>query len=81
MENSVRKSDTDDTYATDTGQLAGATTVLLTGDDAEVKRQEIREYFHHTFTFYERIFECLVNDKAFYSKATPLRHPLLMVYL
>ena len=54
--------------------------VLLTGDDVEAKRQEIREYFHKTFTLYERIFDCLVGDRAFYTKATSLRHPLIFYY-
>jgi len=54
--------------------------VLLTGDDIEAKRQEIREYFHKTFTLYERVFDCLAEDKAFYRKATSLRHPLIFYY-
>ena len=54
--------------------------VLLTGDDVQAKRQEIREYFHKTFTLYERIFDCLAEDKAFYTKATALRHPLIFYY-
>ncbi|HXK55870.1 MAG TPA: DinB family protein, partial [Gammaproteobacteria bacterium] len=55
-------------------------TVLLTGDDIEQKRLEIRDYFHKTFTLYERIFDCLVGDEAFYTRATPLRHPLIFYY-
>ncbi len=54
--------------------------VLLTGDDAEAKRLEIRDYFHKTFSLYERIFDCLAGDKAFYTKATALRHPLIFYY-
>ena len=54
--------------------------VLLTGDDIEKKRQEIRNYFHDTFTLYERIFDCLVSDESYYTKATPLRHPLIFYY-
>ena len=61
-------------------QLTGIGTVLLTGDDVEAKREEIREYFHKTFTVYERIFECLANDKAYFTKATSLRHPLIFYY-
>ena len=54
--------------------------VLLTGEDIEAKRLEIRDYFHKTFTLYERIFDCLVGDEAFYARATPLRHPLIFYY-
>ena len=54
--------------------------VLLTGDEVEAKRREIRDYFHKTFTLYERIFDCLVGDEAFYTRATPLRHPLIFYY-
>ena len=75
MENSAQKINS----AVDE-QLTGIGTVLLTGDDVEAKRLEIREYFHNTFTLYERIFECLVNDKAYYTKATSLRHPLIFYY-
>ncbi|MEJ2214040.1 MAG: SAM-dependent methyltransferase, partial [Gammaproteobacteria bacterium] len=54
--------------------------VLLTGDDVEKKRQQIRNYFHDTFTLYERIFDCLASDQAFYTKATSLRHPLIFYF-
>lgn len=55
-------------------------TVLLTGQDADAKRREIRDYFHHTFTLYERLCDCLADDSAFYKKAIPLRHPLIFYY-
>lgn len=58
----------------------GKKTVLLTGEDREMKRQEIRAYFHETFMLYERLFDCLVSEQAYYSKATPLRHPLIFYY-
>ena len=54
--------------------------VLLTGDDVEKKRQQIRNYFHDTFSLYERIFDCLASDQAFYTKATSLRHPLIFYF-
>ena len=50
---------------------------LLTGDDAEIKRQEIRDYFHATFDRYEQLFEVLSSDEAYYKKSIPLRHPLI----
>ena len=55
-------------------------TVLLTGGDTELKRQEIRAYFHQTCTLYERLFDCLATEDAYYRKATPLRHPLVFYY-
>ena len=55
-------------------------TVLLTGEDPEAKRREIRDYFHRTFTLYERLFDCLASDQAFYTKAIPLRHPLIFYF-
>lgn len=60
--------------------LRNGDTVLLTGDSIETKRQEVREYFHRTFSLYERIFDCLAGDEAYYTKATPLRHPLIFYY-
>lgn len=53
---------------------------LLTGDDIEAKRQEILDYFHHSFTLYESLFECLASDEAYYQRANPLRHPLIFYY-
>ncbi|GAB1258419.1 5-histidylcysteine sulfoxide synthase [Aurantivibrio plasticivorans] len=60
--------------------LLNTRTVLLTGSDPEAKKQEIRDYFHNTFTLYEKLFECLIDDNAYYEKATPLRHPLIFYY-
>jgi 5-histidylcysteine sulfoxide synthase/putative 4-mercaptohistidine N1-methyltranferase len=55
------------------------TTVLNQGD-AEQKRSEILEYFHKSFDLYESLFECLVSEEAFRTKASPLRHPLIFYY-
>ena len=55
-------------------------TPLLTGDDGEAKRQEIRAYFHATLDAYERLFEVLDGDAAYYVKPIPLRHPLIFYY-
>jgi 5-histidylcysteine sulfoxide synthase/putative 4-mercaptohistidine N1-methyltranferase len=64
----------------DDNNLLKPDTVLLTGDDPEQKRQELREYFHRTFSLYERLYDCLASDRAWYVKATPLRHPLIFYY-
>ncbi len=55
-------------------------TPLLTGDDAEAKRREIRAYFHATLDCYERLFEVLNGEEAYYVKPIPLRLPLIFYY-
>ena len=55
-------------------------TPLLTGDDAEKKRQEIRRYFHATSDLYELLFEVLKTRDAWYTKPITLRHPLIFYY-
>jgi len=55
-------------------------TCYLDGSDPEKKREEIRRYFHQTFSLYESLFDCLACDDAYYTKATPLRHPLIFYY-
>lgn len=54
--------------------------VLLTGNDPEAKRAEIKKYFNDTFTLYEKLFDCLASDESFFTKAIPLRHPLIFYY-
>lgn len=43
-------------------------------------REDIRRYFHDTFSLYESLFECLNGDEAFYARANTLRHPLIFYY-
>ena len=52
-------------------------TPLLSGDDINAKREEIRAYFHATLDSYEKLFETLRNDEAYYKKPIQLRHPLI----
>ena len=47
---------------------------------AEQKRAEIKAHFINTWETYERLFECLKNDDAYYLKPEPLRHPLIFYY-
>lgn len=54
--------------------------VLLTGNDPEAKRAEIKKYFNDTFTLYEKLFDCLASEESFFTKAIPLRHPLIFYY-
>lgn len=44
------------------------------------KKEEIKNYFHSTFTLYELLFEFISNDDAYYIKADPLRHPLIFYF-
>ena len=55
-------------------------TPILNHLDVESKRQELLDYFHHSFTLYESLFECLANDDTFYVKANRLRHPLIFYF-
>ncbi|MDD2599155.1 MAG: 5-histidylcysteine sulfoxide synthase [Kiritimatiellae bacterium] len=55
-------------------------TPLLSGDDADAKRQEIRAYFHTTLDYEEKLFETLRTDEAYYKKPISLRHPLIFYY-
>ncbi len=52
------------------------TPILNTGTAAD-KRQEIRDYFSSTWELYERLFDVMTDDDAYYLKADPLRHPLI----
>lgn len=52
----------------------------LDGNDVDQKREEIREYFHKTFTFYEKLFECFTHDDVFYMKPEPTRHPIIFYF-
>lgn len=53
---------------------------LLNGENVEVKREEIREYFHRTFSIYEKLFDVLNSDESFYQQPEKLRHPLIFYF-
>lgn len=55
------------------------TPVLSKGHISD-KREEIRRYFHNTYSLYESLFECLTSDESFYTRANPLRQPLIFYY-
>ena len=55
-------------------------TLLLTGDNPEAKRQEIKQYFNQTWALYASLFEVINNDAAYFKKAEPLRHPLIFYF-
>jgi 5-histidylcysteine sulfoxide synthase/putative 4-mercaptohistidine N1-methyltranferase len=54
--------------------------VTLDGNDTQIKRQEIREYFHNTYTLYEKVFEVLKDDDVFYKKSELTRHPMIFYF-
>jgi SAM-dependent methyltransferase len=49
----------------------------LDNPDHQQLRAQIRDYFHHTFSLYESLFETLNCDQAYYQKPITLRHPLI----
>ena len=55
-------------------------TPVLSGNDAEAARREIREYFLATFDRYEQLFETLAGDQSYFSKPISLRHPLIFYF-
>lgn len=62
------------------GLPAPTHTLLLSGGGIEQKRQEILDYFGQTWSLYESLFDCLADEKAYYTKAISLRHPLIFYY-
>ena len=54
--------------------------VTLDGNDVEKKRQEIREYFHNTYSIFEEVFGILKNDDVFYMKSEITRHPMIFYF-
>ncbi|MGA7596054.1 MAG: 5-histidylcysteine sulfoxide synthase [Gallionella sp.] len=55
-------------------------TPVLSGNDAEAVRREIREYFLATFNRYEQLFETLAGEQSYFSKPISLRHPLIFYF-
>lgn len=54
--------------------------ITLDGDDVEVKREEIREYFHNTCDLYESVFDVLKDDDVFYKYSELTRHPMIFYF-
>ena len=54
--------------------------ITLDGNDINNKREEIREYFHKTFTFYEKLFDFFVSDDIFYERPEITRHPIIFYF-
>ena len=52
----------------------------LHGTDSELKRQEIKTYFQYCYKRYESLFDLIADEKAYFQKADPLRHPIIFYY-
>ncbi|MEZ4743373.1 MAG: 5-histidylcysteine sulfoxide synthase [Bdellovibrionota bacterium] len=53
---------------------------LLDGAMPEDKREELLNYFHKTYDLYEKLFEIIIDEKSYYTRPEPLRHPLIFYY-
>ncbi len=61
-------------------ELRNTRTTILNQGEPETKREEIRNYFHKTYSIDEHLYETLANDAAFYLRPEPLRHPLIFYF-
>jgi len=52
----------------------------LEGKDSEQKRQEIKAYFQLCYKRYESLFNLVADEKAYFQKSDPLRHPIIFYY-
>jgi len=52
----------------------------LSGVDSEEKRREIKAYFQFCYRRYESLFNLIADEKAYFQKADPLRHPIIFYY-
>ena len=43
-------------------------------------KEEIKSYFLQTYSVYEKLFDILADDRAYYIRAEPLRHPLIFYF-
>ena len=57
--------------------LRNTRTTILNQGSPEQKREEIRQYFHATYDIDQQLYETLAQEKAFYLRPEPLRHPLI----
>lgn len=52
-------------------------TLVLSNSDPKVLREQVRDYFHATFSIDERLYDSVAREEGFYLRADPLRHPLV----
>jgi len=57
--------------------LKGIKTLNLKLTEPEKLREQMRHYFHQTYTIDEKLYDSLKDDETFYLRADPLRHPLV----
>lgn len=57
--------------------LRNTRTIILKEGDATEKREEIRQYFHATYSLDEQLYDTLASESMFYLRPEPLRHPLI----
>lgn len=43
----------------------------------ECQKAQLRDYFVRSYDLYERLFDSISNDDAYYKRPEPLRHPLI----
>lgn len=60
--------------------LRNSRTTILNLGEAEQKREEIRQYFHASYSLDEALYETLRYHETFYRRADPLRHPLIFYF-
>ena len=58
-------------------ELRNTRTPILNQGTSEEKREEIRRYFHATYSLDEQLYETLAAEEAFTLRPEPLRHPLI----
>lgn len=63
-----------------TGLPAPTRMLTLSGGDPQQKRLQILSDFSKTWELYESLFDCLTDERAWYTKAISLRHPLIFYY-
>lgn len=57
--------------------IKGIRTLILKNRDPQQLREEVRHYFHQTYSIDEKLYKTLAEDDTFYLRADPLRHPLV----
>lgn len=60
--------------------LKNTRTIILNTGDPERKREEIRQYFHASYSLDEALYETPKYYETFYKRADPLRHPLVFYF-
>ena len=55
-------------------------TVRLSGSSVAEKRAELLAYYTQTWELYESLFDCLADERAWFTKAITLRHPLIFYF-